>query len=68
MEMAWNSQSELFEQSYQGLMYGLEEAAAHGITTIGDGVVRKSLDAIESVRKQGSKKPYTLTHVELIDD
>ncbi|NVN83939.1 MULTISPECIES: amidohydrolase [unclassified Vibrio] len=37
MEMAWNSQSELFEQSYQGLMYGLEEASAHGITTIGDG-------------------------------
>ncbi|MEZ9765207.1 amidohydrolase [Vibrio splendidus] len=37
MEMAWNSQSELFEQSYQGLMFGLEEAAAHGITTIGDG-------------------------------
>ncbi|WP_240699213.1 amidohydrolase [Vibrio sp. F12] len=37
MEMAWNSQSELFEQSYQGLIYGLEEAAAHGITTIGDG-------------------------------
>ena len=190
MEMAWNSQSELFEQSYQGLMYGLEEAAAHGITTIGDGrmywkrgwydvwleaeqnqdltarvslrpwvypsmampsqlevfekmysddksrlllvdqvkmysdgifingtaktlapyldtylpnspnglnyippaqmkqwltalekigfsahihaigdgAVRESLDAIESVRKQGSKKPYTLTHVELIND
>ena len=37
MEMAWNSQSKLFEQSYQGLMFGLEEAAAHGITTIGDG-------------------------------
>ena len=37
MEMAWNSQSDLFEQSYQGLMFGLEEAAAHGITTIGDG-------------------------------
>ncbi|MEZ9655994.1 amidohydrolase [Vibrio splendidus] len=37
MEIAWNSQSELFEQSYQGLMFGLEEAAAHGITTIGDG-------------------------------
>ncbi|CAH6918310.1 Urease [Vibrio chagasii] len=190
MEMAWNSQSELFEQSYQGLMYGLEEAAAHGITTIGDGrmywkrgwydvwleaeqnqdltarvslrpwvypsmampsqlevfekmysdnksrlllvdqvkmysdgifingtaktlapyldtylpnspnglnyippaqmkqwltalekigfsahihaigdgAVRESLDAIESVRKQGSQKPYTLTHVELIND
>ncbi|MDA0151710.1 amidohydrolase [Vibrio sp. Makdt] len=190
MEMAWNSQSELFEQSYQGLMYGLEEATAHGITTIGDGrmywkrgwydvwleaeqnqdltarvslrpwvypsmampsqlevfekmysddksrlllvdqvkmysdgifingtaktlapyldtylpnspnglnyippaqmkqwltalekigfsahihaigdgAVRESLDAIESVRKQGSQKPYTLTHVELIND
>ncbi|WP_243701157.1 amidohydrolase [Vibrio crassostreae] len=190
MEMTWNSQSELFEQSYQGLMYGLEEAAAHGITTIGDGrmywkrgwydvwleaeqnqdltarvslrpwvypsmampsqlevfekmysddksrlllveqvkmysdgifingtaktlapyldtylpsspnglnyippaqmkqwltalekigfsahihaigdgAVRESLDAIESVRKQGSQKPYTLTHVELIND
>ncbi|PTP87791.1 amidohydrolase [Vibrio splendidus] len=180
MEMAWNSQSELFEQSYQGLMFGLEEAAAHGITTIGDGrmywkrgwydvwleaeqnqdltarvslrpwvypsmaipsqlevfekmysddksrlllvdqvkmysdgifingtaktlaphldtyippeqmkdwltalekigfsahihaigdgAVRESLDAIESVRKQGSKKPYTLTHIELIND
>ncbi|CAH7310935.1 Amidohydrolase [Vibrio chagasii] len=190
MEMAWNNQSELFEQSYQGLMYGLEEAAAHGITTIGDGrmywkrgwydvwleaeqnqdltarvslrpwvypsmampsqlevfekmysdnksrlllvdqvkmysdgifingtaktlapyldtylpnspnglnyippaqmkqwltalekigfsahihaigdgAVRESLDAIESVRKQGSQKPYTLTHVELIND
>ncbi len=190
MEMGWNSQSELFEQSYQGLMFGLEEAAAHGITTIGDGrmywkrgwydvwleaeqnqdltarvslrpwvypsmaipsqlevfekmysddksrlllvdqvkmysdgifingtaktlapyldtylpqspnglnyippaqmkewltaldkigfsahihaigdgAVRESLDAIESIRKQGSKKPYTLTHVELIND
>ncbi|MFA0015604.1 amidohydrolase [Vibrio lentus] len=190
MEMAWNSQSELFEQNYQGLMFGLEEAAAHGITTIGDGrmywkrgwydvwleaeqnqdltarvslrpwvypsmaipsqlevfekmysddksrlllvdqvkmysdgifingtaktlapyldtylpqspnglnyippaqmkewlsaldeigfsahihaigdgAVRESLDAIESVRKQGSKKPYTLTHIELIND
>ncbi|OED63405.1 urease [Vibrio splendidus ZS-139] len=190
MEMAWNSQSELFEQSYQGLMFGLEEAAAHGITTIGDGrmywkrgwydvwleaeqnqdltarvslrpwvypsmaipsqlevfekmysddksrllladqvkmysdgifingtaktlapyldtylpqspnglnyippaqmkewltaldkigfsahihaigdgAVRESLDAIESIRKQGSQKPYTLTHVELIND
>lgn len=37
MEIAWNSQNELFEQSYEGLMAGLEEAAAHGITTIGDG-------------------------------
>jgi predicted amidohydrolase YtcJ len=37
MEMAWNSLENQFEQSYQGLMTGLEEAAAHGITTIGDG-------------------------------
>ena len=33
IEYLWNNQSELFEQSYQSLMYGLEEAAAHGITT-----------------------------------
>ncbi len=37
MEMAWNNQSYRFKQSYQGLMFGLEEAAVHGITTIGDG-------------------------------
>lgn len=37
MEMAWNSLSNQFDQSYDGLMVGLEEAAAHGITTIGDG-------------------------------
>lgn len=37
MEMAWNSLSNQFDQSYDGLMIGLEEAAAHGITTIGDG-------------------------------
>ncbi|MDA0150604.1 amidohydrolase [Vibrio sp. LaRot3] len=37
MEMAWNSLKNQFEQSYDGLMVGLEEAAAHGITTIGDG-------------------------------
>ncbi len=37
MELAWNSHSELFERSYEGLLAGLEEAAAHGITTIGDG-------------------------------
>ncbi|MDE1348540.1 amidohydrolase [Vibrio aestuarianus] len=37
MEMAWNSIENKFEQSYKGLMVGLEEAAAHGITTIGDG-------------------------------
>jgi predicted amidohydrolase YtcJ len=37
MEMAWNSLENQFDQSYDGLMVGLEEAAAHGITTIGDG-------------------------------
>ncbi len=37
MELAWNSMSNPFNQSYTGLMNGLEEAAAHGITTIGDG-------------------------------
>jgi len=37
MEMAWNSLDNKFDQSYDGLMVGLEEAAAHGITTIGDG-------------------------------
>ena len=41
--------------------------SAH-IHAIGDGAVRESLDAIESIRKQGSTKPYTLTHVELIND
>ncbi|QDF68420.1 amidohydrolase [Shewanella sp. SNU WT4] len=37
MEMAWNSLNDQFNQSYDGLMTGLAEAAAHGITTIGDG-------------------------------
>ncbi|AQS39515.1 putative TIM-barrel fold metal-dependent hydrolase [Shewanella psychrophila] len=37
MEMAWNSLENQFDTSYIGLMSGLEEAAAHGITTIGDG-------------------------------
>ncbi|UTV29657.1 amidohydrolase [Photobacterium atrarenae] len=37
MELAWNSMERPFQQSYDGLMAGLEEAAAHGITTIGDG-------------------------------
>ena len=40
--------------------------SAH-IHAIGDGAVRESLDAVEHVRKLGSDKPYTLTHVELID-
>jgi len=37
MEQAWNSLTNKFSRSYQGLMTGLQEAAAHGITTIGDG-------------------------------
>ncbi|ELR64881.1 Exoenzymes regulatory protein AepA in lipid-linked oligosaccharide synthesis cluster [Photobacterium marinum] len=37
MDLAWNSLKGKFDQSYDGLMIGLEEAAAHGITTIGDG-------------------------------
>ncbi|MGR5456838.1 amidohydrolase, partial [Vibrio alfacsensis] len=37
MELAWNSMNNQFDQSYDGLMVGLEQAAAHGITTIGDG-------------------------------
>jgi len=37
MEMAWNSLENKFEKSYEGLIAGLEESAAHGITTIGDG-------------------------------
>ncbi|TFH92216.1 amidohydrolase [Vibrio ouci] len=37
LELAWNSLRDQFEQSYQGLMQGLDQARAHGITTIGDG-------------------------------
>lgn len=37
MEIAWNSQNSVFEQSYQGLLAGLEVMAQNGITTIGDG-------------------------------
>ncbi|WP_028862851.1 amidohydrolase [Psychromonas aquimarina] len=37
MEIAWNSLQDKFRQSYKGLLAGLEEAAVHGITTIGDG-------------------------------
>ncbi|WP_411065619.1 amidohydrolase [Vibrio rotiferianus] len=37
MEMAWNSLEGQFDQSYDGLMVGLEESASYGITTIGDG-------------------------------
>ena len=36
-ELAWNSLNNQFNQSYRGLMNGLEEVAAYGITTIGDG-------------------------------
>ncbi|PSW22314.1 urease [Photobacterium sanctipauli] len=37
MELAWNSLDDQFNLSYDGLLAGLEEAASHGITTIGDG-------------------------------
>ena len=37
MEIAWNSLEGQFDQSYDGLMAGLEESASYGITTIGDG-------------------------------
>ncbi|RTZ17870.1 amidohydrolase [Vibrio aquaticus] len=37
------------------------------IHAIGDGAIRESLNAVESVRAQGSKKDYTLTHVELVN-
>lgn len=37
MEQAWNSLKGKFSQSYDGLMNGLQEVAANGITTVGDG-------------------------------
>ncbi|PFO66218.1 urease [Bacillus cereus] len=37
MEKAWNSQPELFEKNYDGLLDGLDEVAKNGITTVGDG-------------------------------
>ena len=40
--------------------------SAH-IHAIGDGAVRESLNAVEHARGNGSTKPYTLTHVELVD-
>ncbi|MFJ1103564.1 amidohydrolase [Bacillus sp. RA(2023)] len=38
------------------------------IHTIGDGGVRESLNAIESAKKEGANQPYTLTHVEMVED
>ncbi len=58
MEMAWNSQSELFEQSYQGLMFGLEEAAAHGITTIGDGRMLVETRLVWRLVRSGAKPRF----------
>ena len=37
------------------------------IHAIGDGGVRETLDAIEAVRKAGSKQHYNMTHLEMID-
>ncbi|GAB6425338.1 amidohydrolase [Bacillus luti] len=38
------------------------------IHTIGDGGVRESLNAIEAAKKGGANQPYTLTHVEMVED
>lgn len=38
------------------------------IHTIGDGGARESLNAIEAAKKEGAKQPYTLTHVEMVED
>ncbi|MDN3682824.1 amidohydrolase [Vibrio tapetis subsp. quintayensis] len=56
MEKAWNSLKNQFNQSYDGLMAGLETAAAHGITTIGDGRLywkRGWLDVWKAAEKSG---------------
>ncbi len=37
MEIAWNSIDSNAEESYQGLLAGMQQAVCHGITTIGDG-------------------------------
>jgi predicted amidohydrolase YtcJ len=37
MELAWNAQPNRAKANYQSLINGLEEAAKHGITAIGDG-------------------------------
>jgi predicted amidohydrolase YtcJ len=37
MELAWNAQPNRAEANYQSLLNGLDEAAKHGITSIGDG-------------------------------
>ncbi len=37
MELAWNSLSNNFQVSYDGLLAGMDEAVRYGITTIGDG-------------------------------
>lgn len=56
MELAWNSQSGVFNKSYDGLLAGLAEAAKHGITTIGDGRMywqRGWYDVWQLVKKDG---------------
>jgi predicted amidohydrolase YtcJ len=37
MELAWNSLSNNFQVSYDGLLAGMDAAVSNGITTIGDG-------------------------------
>ncbi|MBD8499681.1 amidohydrolase [Paenibacillus arenosi] len=38
------------------------------IHTIGDGGVRESLNAIEAAQNNGANQPYTLTHVEMVEE
>ncbi|UHA73352.1 amidohydrolase [Paenibacillus sp. 481] len=38
------------------------------IHTIGDAGVRESLNAIEAAKKDGANHPYTLTHVEMVEE
>ncbi|WP_087018328.1 amidohydrolase [Thaumasiovibrio subtropicus] len=56
LELAWNSSSDKFNRSYNGLMMGLEDVAANGITTIGDGRMywrRGWFDVWQAAEKNG---------------
>ncbi|HDR3489472.1 TPA: amidohydrolase [Bacillus wiedmannii] len=71
---------EWFKGTPYGLNYILEEKMKWWLTelnkigygalihTIGDGGVRESLNAIEAAKKEGANQPYTLTHVEMVED
>ena len=56
MEKAWNSLKGKFNQSYDGLINGLQAVAANGITTVGDGRLywkRGWYDVWRTVEKDG---------------